>query len=882
MMAALRRFFRKLVNGLRPARGEDDLARELASHLTLLEDECRRRGMSVGEARRAARLALGGVDQAKELHRTARSFAWLDDARRDLLYATRTIVGNVGFSMAVVLTMGVAIGGTGAVFSLVNTVLLRPLPYRDSAHIVTIWEDNTKDGFPRNDVEPGHYALLASHNQVFESIAAVAGYSATFSGNGSPEKIEARRITQSFFDVLGVAPALGRVFRPDEDRPGGRRVTILSHGFWRDGFGGDPTIVGRDILLGDERFSIVGVMPAGFQFLDGTVSVWVPAAFSPEELVKGSNYLTVVARLKPGVSLARARANLDTISAQIPGDLTAADQRKRTALVPLQEQVAGDARRPLVVLLTAVAVVMLIACANVASLLLARAAARRHEIALRSSLGASRGRIVRQLLTESVVLSALGLLVGIVLAKWALAFLEQLVPSSMMLFAQPTLDLPALGFTVLVSLVAGVLFGLAPAIHVTKLDPGSTLKGGGRGVSCPESRRSVLVVTEVAMTLVLLVVAGLLVQTLYRLRYADIGFRPGEVLMLRTSLPPDTYASHARRTLFYDQVLERVTPLPGVLAAGYTTSVPLAWKGGTTSFVAEGHALDPGVTDDVNHRQVSADYLRAIGIPLLQGRYFAEGDHASAQPVVIINETMARQYWPGMNVIGKRMRTTDDQAHPAAWLTIVGIVGDVRQMGLDEPVKAEMYVPYRQFDSQPWFAPRDLVVRTTGDPMRLVGAITREIHAVDRAQPVSHIRLVTDILDEEVAARRIGTIVLVAFAAFAVVLAIVGIYGLISFFVVQHIPEIGVRIALGAQTREILTLVAGKGVSLTLIGLGIGAVAAVAATRLVSSLLYGFTGFDPTALGLASLLLLLLALVASYVPARRATKLDPIVALRYR
>jgi predicted permease len=525
---------------------------------------------------------------------------------------------------------------------------------------------------------------------------------------------------------------------------------------------------------------------------------------------------------------------------------------------------------------------MLIACANVASLLLARAAARRHEVALRSSLGATRSRIVRQLLTESLVLSALGLLVGVVLAKWALVFLARLVPPGMMLFAQPTLDLRTLGFTALVSLIAGVLFGLAPAIHATKLDPGSTLKATGRGPSGSDARRSVLVVAEVAMALVLLVVAGLLVQTLYRLRYADVGFRPGQVLTLRTSLPPDRYASHARRTLFYDQVLERVTRVPGVLAAGYTTSVPLAWKGGTTGFVAERQALDPRLTDDVNHRQVSADYLRAIGIPLLQGRYFDESDNANAQPVVIVNQTMARQYWPGVNVIGRRIRPTDDQAHPAPWLTIVGVVGDVRQMGLDEPVKAEMYVPYRQFDSQSWFAPRDLAVRTTGDPMRLADAITREIHAVDGAQPVSHIRLASDILDQEVAARRIGTIVLAAFAAFAALLAIVGIYGVISFFVVQHIPEIGVRIALGAQAREILTLVAGKGVVLTLVGLAIGAVAAVAATRLVSSLLYGFTGFDPTALGLATLLLLLMALVASYVPARRATKLDPIVALRYR
>jgi predicted permease len=880
MMAPIRRFLARLVNALRPGRAERNLARELASHVGLLEDEYRRRGMPPEEARRAAALAIGGVEQAKELHRSARSFAWFDDGRRDVLYATRTMARNAGFSLAVVLTIGVAIGGTGAVFSLVDTVLVRPLPYPDADRIVTIWEDNTRDGFPRNEVEPGHYAVLADQNDVFEFMAAVAGYSATFSDGGTPEKIEARRVTQAFFDVLGVAPALGRVFRPEEDQPGGRRVTILSHRFWRDRFGADPAIIGRDILLDNERFNIIGVMPAGFQFLDGAVTAWIPAAFSPNQLKSGSNYLKVIARLQPNVTLARARANLDTISARLPGTSTAPDQGKRTAVVPLQEQVAGGARRPLIVLLAAVGVVMLIACANVASLLLARAAARRHEIALRASLGASRGRIVRQLLTESLLLSTLGFVVGVVLAKWALVFLEQLVPPGMMLFARPTLDLRTLGFTALASLAAGVLFGLAPAIHVTKPDVGSILKGSGRGVAGAESRRGVLIVAEVAMTLVLLVVAGLLIQTLYRLRYADIGFRPQQVLTLRTTLPSEKYGSHARRMLFYDEVLERVTRLPGVVAAGYTTSVPLAWKGGTTGFVAEGHALDAAITDDVNHRQVSMDYLQAVGIPVLQGRYFDERDRASGQPVVIINQTMARQYWPGTSVIGKRLRPTDDAAHPAPWLTIVGVVGDVRQMGLDEPVKAEMYVPYRQFDSQAWFAPRDLVVRTVGDPSQFAGAITREIHAVDAAQPVSHVRLMTDILDEEVAARRVGTVVLIAFASFAVLLAIVGIYGVISFFVVQHTPEIGVRIALGAQRREIVTLVAGKGVTLALIGLVIGGVGSVGATRLVSSLLYGVTEFDAITLACASLILLSLALVASYLPARRATRLDPIAALR--
>lgn len=884
-VAPLKRLWSRVVNALRPGRAERELARELASHITLLEDEYRRRGMTPEEARRAAALALGGIEQTKELHRDARSFTWFDDARADLMYGARTMIKNAGFSLAMISTIGVAIGGIGAVFSLVDAVLVRPLPYRDAAHIVTIWEENTKDGFPRNSIEPAHYARLAAQHGVFESIAAVAGYGATFSDRregGTPEKIEGRRVTHTFFDVLGVAPALGRVFSVDEDQPGARRVTVLSHRFWRDRFAADPAIVGRDILLDNERYSVIGVMPAGFQFLDGAVSAWVPAAFSPRELSSGSNYLTVIARLAPDVAVARAHANLDAVSTGLPEASNAADQQKRTAVVPLQELVTAETRRPLIVLLTAVGVVMLIACANVASLLLARAAARRHELALRGALGAGRGRIVRQLLTESLMLSALGFIAGLVLARWALVFLEQLVPPGMMLFARPALDPRTLAVTALASLAAGVLFGLAPAIHATRPDVGSILKGGGRGVSGAESRRGVLVVSEVAMTLMLLVVAGLLIQTLYRLRYADIGFRPQQVLTLRTTLPSEKYNSHARRTLFYDEVLERVARVPGVVAAGYSTSVPLAWKGATTGFVAEGQAIDPAKPGDVNHRQVSAGYLQAIGMPMIQGRYFDERDQASGLPVVIVNQTMARQYWPGVNAVGRRLRPTDDGARPAAWLTIVGVVGDVRQMGLDEPVKAEMYVPYRQFDSQPWFAPRDLAVRTIGDPLQFAPAIAREIHAVDAAQPVSHVRLMTSILDEEVAARRIGTIVLIAFASFAVLLAVVGIYGVISFFVVQHTPEIGVRIALGAQPREIVTLVAGRGLSLASIGLVIGAIGSFGAARIVASLLYGVTAFDAITLASASLLLLALASIASYLPARRATRLDPITALRER
>ncbi len=587
----------------------------------------------------------------------------------------------------------------------------------------------------------------------------------------------------------------------------------------------------------------------------------------------------MLGRLKPGVGVERARANLDMLSARLARSSPGAAEGLPAEIVALHDQLTGGASQALIVLLAAVGVVLLIACANVASLMMARAAARRHEIALRRSLGASRGRIVRQLLVESSMVCGLGLAAGVVLAHWSLAFLVQLVPPSMQLFAEPRLDVQALAFTGAVSLIAGLLLGLAPAAHATTADPGAALKSGGRGLAGPETRRGALVVVEVAMTLVLLVVSGLLMQTLYRLRYADVGYRPENVLTLRTALPPDAYPNHPRRTAFYDEVLARVTRVPGVLGAGYTTAVPLAWKGATTGFSIEGRTPETGVTYNVNHRQVSAHYLPTIGIPLRRGRHFSDGDAAGAPPVVIINEKMARQYWPGADPIGQRITLEDQPAH-IPWLTIVGVVGDVRQMGLDAPARAELYVPYRQFPAQPWFTPRDLAVRASGDPTPLVSAIVREVHSVDPALPVSDIRLATDILDAEVAARRVGTTILIAFAAFSALLASVGIYGVISFFVVQHVPEIGVRIALGARPREILMLVAGKGMVLTLAGVGIGSVAALAATRLVSSLLYGFTGIDVTVLGFAIVLLVALALTATYVPARRATKIDPIAALR--
>jgi predicted permease len=498
-------------------------------------------------------------------------------------------------------------------------------------------------------------------------------------------------------------------------------------------------------------------------------------------------------------------------------------------------------------------------------------------------LGAHRGRIVRQLLTESVLLSALGVVPGLLVAVWTLSFLEQLVPPGLTLWLHPTLDARAVVCALVLSLSTGLLFGLAPALQTSRINVNEPLRQGGRASTDagPRRLRSALVVAEIAATLVLLVGAGLLAQTLYRMRYVDLGLQPERLLTLRTVLPSQKYGEPPRRWAFYEQVLERVAHLPGVVAAGYSTSVPLEWKGGTSGFFPEGIVRpEPGLSYDANHRQVSADFLRTMGVPLRRGRFFDRTDRGESRPVAIVNETMARQYWPGQDAVGKRFKIGDPDSK-VPWVTIVGIVGDVRQMGLDAPVKAEMYLPYSQITNQPWFAPRDLVVRTNVEPMSVVAAVKHEIAAVDPEQAVSNIRTLDDILDEEVVQRRLGATLLTAFATLALLLASLGIYGILSYFVAQHTPEIGVRLALGATGGDILRLVLGRGMTLALIGVGLGSLGGLALTRLVSSLLFGISATDPATFALAALLLTALALLACYLPARRAVKLDPTIAMRY-
>jgi predicted permease len=804
---------------------------------------------------------------------------------KDIRYAVRGLLKRPGFTVIALLTLALGIGANTAIFSVVNAVLLRPLQFKDPEQLVIVWEEASFAGFPQNTPAPANYIDWKNQNQSFSDMAATAEVSFNLTGDGEPERVTAYAVTANFFPLFGVQPLLGRSFLPEEDRPGANKVVVLSYSLWQSRYGGDRQILNRDIQLNGEKHAVVGVMPASFQFLESEVRLWVPIAMDPEEMAnRGGHYLNVVARLKPGVAVSQAQADMNAVMSRIANDHPEETMEGKLGAVvmPVRDQLVGQTRGSLIVLLVAVAFVLLIACANVAGLLLARAVGRRREIALRVALGATRVRVVRQLLTESLLLATVAGVLGSLLAYWSFTFLQGLVPAEMALLTSLKLDTRILAFTLLISIVTGIIFGLVPALQSANVDLNDALKQSSTRTTSTGRLRSTMIVFEVALSLVLLVGAGLLIQTLFQLFRQYAVLEPEKVLTMRTVLPREKYKEPPQRNNFYRQVLDRVEHLPGVVAAGYSTSVPLQWKGGTSGFYPEGiKAPIPGMAYDANHRQVSAGYLKAMNIPLRQGRYFEDGDNEQSMPVAIINETMARQYWPGENALGRRFKIGDPDEPGKQWKEIVGIVADIRQMGLDEPVKAEMYFPYQQVTDWPGYTPRDLAVRTSGDPMSLVGSVRQAIREVDTDQPVSNVATMAELLGEEAAPRRMGMIMLVAFAGLALLLASLGIYGVLAYFVTQHTNEIGVRLALGATPRNILFLVLKKGMGLTLVGVVIGIAASFALTRLMSSLLFGVQAADPLTFVAVPLLLGTVALLACAIPARRATKVDPMVALRY-
>ena len=796
---------------------------------------------------------------------------------QDLRYALRQSRKSPGFTLFAGAALALSIAATTAVFSVMDAVLLRPLSYRDPSRLVMIWQDDSNFGFPRNNPTPFAFTQWKERNRVFEDMAALRHDSLNLTGHGTPEYLHADTVTANFFSVLGINPVRGRTFSADDGHPGAQRTAVLSYGLWVRRFGADPQIVGQDLLLSGAKYTVIGVMPSGFRFLDPQIDAWIPSQWTSQfiESEKTSHFLTMVGRLKGGISLAQAQAEMLALGKQ----LAAADAWDADAvLVPLLEQISGNVRPVILVLLGAVAILLLIACANVANLSLARGSARAREIALRLALGAGRRRLIRQLLTESLLLSCVAGAVGLLLAFWLTRFLVLLVPSGTS--ATPQVDARVLIFTVSVSILTGVLFGVAPALRASQSAVLGPLKEGGAqsGMGVGGNRlRRILVIAEVALTLVLLAGAALMLRSFERLYTQDPGFRADHVLTLQTYLPHPRYDDFARRTQFYREVTQRVETLPGVVAAGYATDLPLTAWGDGSLVTVENRPVDPKHMLIANIRVVTPDYFRAIGMKLLNGRCLSQTDGPDGPKSVVVNETMARTYWPGMDPVGRRFKRGLSNSN-VPWWTVVGVVADMRQGGMDVPVRPEAYFPFEQAG---FFPPNSLAVRTAGDPVSIANEVRQQLSQVDKDQPVANVQTMSDLVDSSIAQPRMNTLLLGGFAGIALLLAALGIYAVLSFAVTQRTREIGVRIALGARFGDVLRMVLASGARLFVAGAAIGLMAAFALSRFISHLLFEVSPEDFLSYASVVVVFAVIAFSACFVPARRAAKVDPIVALRY-
>ncbi len=812
---------------------------------------------------------------------------------QDLRYGARLLLKRPGFTATVVLTLALGIGANTAVFSVVNAVILRPLPYADPARLVMIWE--TMPGNDQRNVAPGNLSDWRTQSQAFAQIAGYANTNLNLSGDGEPEKLTGVAVSTNFFATLGVSAERGRTFLPEDVQRQDGRVLLLSHGLWQRRFGADPRIIGRSLTLDEKSYTIIGIMPATFS-LPARAELWVLgdrgeavtpalAAQFPKANVTTQRDIHIayaIGRLKPQVTLAQAQAELRTIADRLAQAYPQTNAGLGVNVIPLQEQIVGGVGPTLFILLGAVAFVLLIACTNVANLLLARATQRERELAIRLALGAGRGRLIRQMLTESLLLSLVGGLLGLLAAMWGVDLFIGLSPGDIPRLDEVGLDVRLLAFTVLISLATGIAFGLLPALQATRLDPQHALKEGGTKASESRRRRRVrnlLVMAEIALAQVLLVGAGLLIVSFVRLQAVDPGFNPKHLLTARVALSGTNYADNAQKTRFYDQVLARTQALPGVRAAGLVMSLPLSGATINRGFTIEGRPAPKADENiSIDYQLISPGYFSAMEIPLLGGRPFTATDGARAPRVVIINELMARKYFSGANPLGQRL-AFGDASKPESWRTIVGIVANNRDESIDAPPFPAAYVPYQQ-NLEPW-ARMAIVLRTGADAAGLAGALRKEIAAVDPNLPVSNVETMEQLLADGVTRPRFVMLLLGVLAVVALTLAAIGIYGLISYSITERTHEIGIRLALGAQRRDIFKQIIGQGLVLALGGVGVGLAAAFALTRVLAKLLFGVTASDPLTFVGVALLLTMIALVASYVPARRATRVDPMLALRY-
>ena len=877
---------------------EQDVDDELRFHLEMRARDYERRGLPPDDALRAARERFGDVDRiggALRAHdhrreRLNQRREYMSDLAHDLRYGVRSLRRAPGFAAVAILTLALGIGATTAIYSVVNGVILRPLPYPDADRIAMVWMDNKRQGMSEDIHSPANLADYRTQNTVFERIAAYSpvGYNLT---GGCPEatceplRVAAAAATSDFFPVLGTRPVLGRAFGPEEEVDGRDAVAVISHGLWARQFGSRPDAVGSTVELSGRKRTIIGVMPRGYAFPSADTDLWVPLVIPPDfAAARNSFALWAVGRLKPGVPFERAQSDMAAINKRIQE--TYPQQRDYgVSLVPLPQQVVGPSlRTALWVMLGAVGAVLLIACANVANLMLSRAAVREREVGVRLALGASRTRLVRQLLTESVLLAVVGGALGVALAWGGLRLLTGLAPADVPRLDQVRIDAPVLVVSLAVAVATGLLFGLVPALQASRPNLAESLRdAGGRGATGGQrgnQMRRALAAAQVALVVVLLTGAGLLIRSFLELQRVDLGFRPDNLLTMRVALPGAKYPPPSR-VRFYTGLLDQMRAAPGVQSVGAISSIFLSNTPNSTNFTIEGRPRTPDIDNtEVPLDAVTPDYFRTMGIALVRGRTFTADDgRDSTPPVVIINEAMAKRFWPNEDPIGKRFRYGGGDVDPAnqpPWLTIVGVVGNMRRTGLDTPVRFETFLPLPQ---RP-YSQMTFVVRTTGEPLAAAPAVRAAVRTADPTLPVFEIKSMDQLLSDRVAQRRFSMTLLGTFAGLALVLGLVGVYGVTSYLVAQRTREVGLRLALGAQPGTVVRMVVRQGMIVAAVGVGAGLVASLALTRLMAGLLYEVSPTDVATLGVVTATLAGATMLANYIPARRAARVDPLVALR--
>lgn len=879
-MRNLKSLWTRLWGTILRRRGDEELAAELESHLQLHMDDNLRSGLQPDEARRQALLKLGGLEQAKEIYRERQRLLWLDALWQDLRFSFRLLRKNPGFATIAVVTLALGIGANTAVFSVVKTVLLAGLPYKQPDRIVAVWTANAARDGESHPSTAADFAIWKQRNTVFEDLAPSYDDEKTLTGEGAPQLLIGYAVSASYLRILGVQPQLGRLYTDQEDRPGGTKVALLSNHLWRTTFHADPKILGRSITLDGAAYTVIGVMPPAFNY-PMTVEVWTPAAMAPSTANDFKHrYVRILGRLKPGITLEAAQRAINEIESQIAAAHPDTDTGNRVVLRPLREQLVGDIRNPLLILMAAAGLVLLIACANTAGLSLARNAERQKELAVRLSLGATQWRLLRQFTAESFLLALMGGAAGTLLALGGTHLLLALFPNDVANLNIPKvtqipMDRGVFLFALAITLLTALLFGIAPVLKATRATTNSAMKEPARGSTSTRwaSRsRSGIVIAEIALSLMLLTAAGLIVASFQKVMDASLGFQPDHVLSVQVILPPRRYE---KARTFVENVLRKINALPGVKSAAATNFLPLSGFWGTSNILIRGEQPPKnGQAPQADHRIMTPGYLETMKIPLLRGRSFTEEDRAGNAQVAMINQTLAKLYFHGRDPIGKELNLgTPEQP---SWWRIIGITGDVKAFGQDQPTHADIYQPFSQ---QP-FPIIAFTLRTEADPSAMTKAAEQAIWSVDPDQPVFKAISMDALADQTLAVRRASSMLISGFAILALLLACIGIYGVMAYAVARRTQEIGVRMALGAQRSDVLRMILGFGLRLALAGVAIGLTAAFATSRLLASLLFQVSAVNPFIFALASIVLVSTTVTASLLPARRATFIDPMQALR--